>query len=172
MVCQDVAERFAGDGAWMRRRPGWYALWMGCAIVVAAEGSGRVMKRRFGANALLWAYAASVAGFYALVARRTGSAGVRALPTAEEAHGSEAAAALPRVTIVVPARDEERNIRACVESLLTQDYPNFAVIVVDDASTDATPAILDDIRRNHPQGALLEVTRVEQIGRASCRERV
>src|SRR5690348_13656496 len=78
------------------------------------------MKRGLGANALLWAYAASVAGFYALVARRTGSSGVRALPTAEEADAASAAA-LPRVTIIVPARDEERNIRSCVESLLDQD---------------------------------------------------
>ena len=131
-------------------------------MLVVRKGVGRIMKRGLEASALLWAYAASVAGFYALVARRTGSAGVRALPAAKEANAASSAA-LPRVTIVVPARDEERNIRACVESLLAQDYPNFAVIVVDDVSTDATPAILDDIRRNHPQGARLEVTRVERL---------
>ncbi|MEO8356326.1 MAG: glycosyltransferase [Chloroflexota bacterium] len=48
----------------------------------------------------------------------------------------------PLISICVPARNEERNIRACVENLLAQDYPNFEVIVLDDRSTDATPEIL------------------------------
>ena len=48
----------------------------------------------------------------------------------------------PLISVCVPARNEERNIRACVESLLAQDYPNFEVIVLDDRSTDTTPQIL------------------------------
>src|SRR5215211_5088096 len=48
----------------------------------------------------------------------------------------------PLISVCVPARNEERNIRACVENLLAQDYPNFEVIVLDDRSTDATPEIL------------------------------
>jgi chlorobactene glucosyltransferase len=48
----------------------------------------------------------------------------------------------PLISICVPARDEERNIRACVESILAQDYPNFEVIVLDDRSTDGTSEIL------------------------------
>ena len=51
----------------------------------------------------------------------------------------------PLVSICIPARNEERNIRACVEAILKQDYPNFEVIVLDDRSTDATPSILADI---------------------------
>jgi chlorobactene glucosyltransferase len=50
--------------------------------------------------------------------------------------------AAPLISFCVPARNEERNIHACVENLLAQDYPNFEVIVLDDRSTDATPAIL------------------------------
>ncbi len=46
------------------------------------------------------------------------------------------------VSIVVPARDEERSIEVGLRSLLAQRYPRFEVIVVDDRSTDATPAIL------------------------------
>jgi chlorobactene glucosyltransferase len=60
----------------------------------------------------------------------------------------------PLISVCVPARNEERNIRTCVENLLAQDYPNFEVIVLDDRSTDATPAILADIAshdvRLHP----------------------
>ena len=51
----------------------------------------------------------------------------------------------PLITVCIPARNEERNIRACVEAVLAQDYPNFEVIVLDDCSTDSTPMILADL---------------------------
>lgn len=44
----------------------------------------------------------------------------------------------PFVSVLVPARDEELNIDPCVRSLLSQDYPNFEVIVLDDDSSDGT----------------------------------
>ncbi len=50
---------------------------------------------------------------------------------------------LPMLSIIVPARDEERSIEACVRSLLAQEWLDFEVIVVDDRSTDATPHILE-----------------------------
>jgi len=60
----------------------------------------------------------------------------------------------PLISICIPARNEERNIRASVEAALRQDYPNLEVIVLDDRSTDATPVILADIAshdsRLHP----------------------
>jgi chlorobactene glucosyltransferase len=51
-------------------------------------------------------------------------------------------ARFPRVSVLVPARDEEANIGPCVRSLVAQDYPDFEVVVLDDNSTDATPALL------------------------------
>jgi chlorobactene glucosyltransferase len=54
------------------------------------------------------------------------------------------------VATLVPARDEEANIGACVASILAQDYPAIAVIAIDDDSTDRTSAILADLRRRHP----------------------
>jgi chlorobactene glucosyltransferase len=48
----------------------------------------------------------------------------------------------PLISVCVPARNEERNIRACVEAILAQDYPHLEVIVLDDRSTDSTPEIL------------------------------
>ncbi len=56
---------------------------------------------------------------------------------------------LPLVSILVPARNEETNIRRCIQSLLTQDYPSFEVIVFDDESEDGTPKILNELVRTH-----------------------
>lgn len=50
----------------------------------------------------------------------------------------------PRVTVVIPAADEERFIGACLDSVLAQDYEQLQVIVVDGASTDATAAAVRD----------------------------
>jgi chlorobactene glucosyltransferase len=51
----------------------------------------------------------------------------------------------PRVSVLIPARNEEINIKTCVDSLLAQDYPDFEVLVLDDNSTDQTRAILEAI---------------------------
>lgn len=51
----------------------------------------------------------------------------------------------PVVSVCVPARDEERGIRACLESLLKQDYPEFEVIVVNDHSTDRTGELIREL---------------------------
>src|SRR5260370_13824189 len=44
----------------------------------------------------------------------------------------------PEVAIIVPARDEAHQIAACLRSLLSQDWPRFKVICVDDRSADGT----------------------------------
>jgi chlorobactene glucosyltransferase len=49
----------------------------------------------------------------------------------------------PRVSTLVPARNEAATIAACVRSLLQQEYAYFEVIVLDDASSDSTGAQLD-----------------------------
>ena len=51
----------------------------------------------------------------------------------------------PLVSVCIPARNEETNIRRCVEAVLHQDYPNFEVVVLDDRSTDATLTLLKEI---------------------------
>ena len=55
------------------------------------------------------------------------------------------------VSIVIPARNEERNIRSCVLSALNQDHPSVEVIVLDDASDDSTPQILEKLIQEFPQ---------------------
>ena len=56
----------------------------------------------------------------------------------------------PFVSVCVPARNEERDIEACLTSLLNQDYPHFEVIVVDDNSTDNTPDIIESLKERYP----------------------
>jgi chlorobactene glucosyltransferase len=57
----------------------------------------------------------------------------------------------PLVSIVIPARNEARNIAPCVESALASSYPRLEVVVVDDHSTDETGAIAASIAARDPR---------------------
>ena len=56
----------------------------------------------------------------------------------------------PRVSVLVPARNEEDILVDSLSSILNQDYPLFEVIVVDDQSTDRTPQLLQDVADRFP----------------------
>lgn len=56
-----------------------------------------------------------------------------------------------KLSILIPARDEEANIRACVESALMQQGVALEVIVMDDGSRDATAAIVLEIAARDPR---------------------
>lgn len=58
--------------------------------------------------------------------------------------------------MVVPARNEERFIDDCLHSVLSQTYSNLEVIVVDGASTDATPSLVRAHVGRDPRVSLLE----------------
>ncbi len=60
-------------------------------------------------------------------------------------------ASLPTLSIIVPARNEARQIERCVRSLLAQRYPDFEVIVVDDESTDDTRTIVERVASDDPR---------------------
>ena len=62
---------------------------------------------------------------------------------------------LPMVSILVPARNEEKNIALCVRSLLAQDYPAFEVLVLDDDSSDGTRPILEKLAKDQPRLKIL-----------------
>lgn len=51
----------------------------------------------------------------------------------------------PLVTVVVPTRDNERTIRACLASVVAQTYEQVELVVVDNHSTDATPRIAREL---------------------------
>ncbi|MBI4228575.1 MAG: glycosyltransferase [Deltaproteobacteria bacterium] len=64
----------------------------------------------------------------------------------------------PIVSIIVPMRNEERNARQCIESLMSQKYSNFEVIVVDDRSEDNTLKVLKEFVVKHSNFKLVEGT--------------
>jgi glycosyltransferase involved in cell wall biosynthesis len=51
---------------------------------------------------------------------------------------------IPFISVVVAARDEEKNITHCIQSLLKQDYPvdKYEILIVDDFSTDKTAELI------------------------------
>ncbi|MGA2158436.1 MAG: glycosyltransferase [Dehalococcoidia bacterium] len=57
----------------------------------------------------------------------------------------------PLVSVLIPARNEEKNIVNCLTSVLKQDYPNFEVLVIDDNSTDRTYEIVSKIAEADPR---------------------
>lgn len=62
----------------------------------------------------------------------------------------------PSLSIIVPARNEEKCIGACVASLLQQDYPGvLEIIVVDDNSTDSTAAIVSALQEGQSRLRLI-----------------
>jgi cellulose synthase/poly-beta-1,6-N-acetylglucosamine synthase-like glycosyltransferase len=85
---------------------------------------------------------------------------------------SDTASDLPFCTIIVPVRNEEKNISACLDSLLEQNYAgDYEVIVVDDHSTDETTAIVQHrigklFVNGHRHLKLLRFEGEQQIGKS------
>lgn len=71
---------------------------------------------------------------------------VPALPPAEP----------PLVSVVIPARNEARNIALCVQSVLRSSYPSVEVVVVDDRSTDGTGIIAREVARGDERVRVIE----------------
>jgi chlorobactene glucosyltransferase len=84
----------------------------------------------------------------------------------------------PMVSILIPARNEERVIGRCVAGALAQSYPALEVLVADDGSTDKTALILESLAadarlrvlpgRQLPTGWAGKPNVCQQLGEAAC----
>jgi len=55
----------------------------------------------------------------------------------------------PKVSIILPARNEEKFIEKCLDSLIKQDYKNYEIIVIDDSSSDSTGKIISEYAKTN-----------------------
>ena len=55
---------------------------------------------------------------------------------------------VPLISIIVPAYNVEKYIKACLDSIIIQTYSNFEVIVINDGSTDQTEKMLNEYESN------------------------
>jgi glycosyltransferase involved in cell wall biosynthesis len=69
----------------------------------------------------------------------------------------------PLISVIVPARNEEKYLGNCLEALSKQDYPNYEIIVIDNASNDST----SKVARKYTN----KVFREEKVGLSYARTR-
>ena len=69
----------------------------------------------------------------------------------------------PRVTVVVPARNEEETIEASLLRLLDLDYDNYEIIAVNDRSSDRTATIMDRVAATPQAHGRLKVIHVDTL---------
>ncbi|MCF7805406.1 MAG: glycosyltransferase [Candidatus Marinimicrobia bacterium] len=55
----------------------------------------------------------------------------------------------PKVSVLVPVRNEEETLPRCLLTLTEQDYGDFEILVLDDGSTDKTPDIIREFAEEH-----------------------
>ena len=57
----------------------------------------------------------------------------------------------PRVSVILPARNEEKFIEKCLDSLIKQDYDNYEIITINDSSNDSTGDIIKKYSEKFPK---------------------
>lgn len=64
----------------------------------------------------------------------------------------------PKVSVIVPSRNEEESVEVATKTLLAQDYPDFEIVAVNDRSSDATGRILDQLAASHERLRVVHLT--------------
>jgi CDP-glycerol glycerophosphotransferase (TagB/SpsB family)/glycosyltransferase involved in cell wall biosynthesis len=73
---------------------------------------------------------------------------------------------LPRFSVIVPAYKVQAYLHECLESVLSQSYPDLEVIAVDDCSPDACGAIIDEFAARDPRVRAVHLPENRGLGRA------
>ncbi|MFD9005207.1 CDP-glycerol glycerophosphotransferase family protein [Streptomyces sp. NPDC059582] len=73
---------------------------------------------------------------------------------------------MPRFSVIVPAYKVQAYLHECLESVLSQSYPDLELIAVDDCSPDACGAIIDEFAARDPRVRPLHLPENRGLGRA------
>src|SRR5690606_26802628 len=73
---------------------------------------------------------------------------------------------LPRFSVIVPAYQVQAYLHACLESVLSQSYPDLELIAVDDCSPDACGAVIDEFAARDPRVRVVHLPENIGLGRA------
>ena len=93
--------------------------------------------------------------FYRLIANRSKSF---------EHGNNQQQSVLPPVSVIICARDEEENLRQFLPSILTQDYPEYEVVVVNDCSEDFTELVLDQFKKEYKHLRSTKINKDQKFG--------
>lgn len=106
-----------------------------------------------------------LSSFYALVIL-TISAGMFRLPKSGSVSGSASDTDLPEVTVIVAARNEERDMPSCIRALEQLDYPSgkLNILLVDDRSEDSTPELIKAAADRNPHFRALHTADAPENG--------
>lgn len=64
----------------------------------------------------------------------------------------------PHISVLIPARNEEANLRETVEAVLQSPYPYYEIIIINDASTDRTGEIMRELVEEYKQVRILDLS--------------
>ncbi|WP_422660916.1 glycosyltransferase [Paenibacillus sp. EC2-1] len=81
---------------------------------------------------------------------------VRQMPKLEKTNNFKESDRSPLISILIPARNEERNIGECLASLVQSNYKNLQILVLDDRSEDRTPEIVKSFASQDERIKLIE----------------
>ncbi|MCR5783962.1 MAG: glycosyltransferase [Clostridia bacterium] len=73
---------------------------------------------------------------------------------------------MPEISIVIPVYNTEKYLLECIESILSQTFKDFEIILVDDGSTDGSGKICDDLARKH---SFARVLHQKNMGQSTAR---
>ena len=71
----------------------------------------------------------------------------------------------PLVSVVMPTYNAEKYLAQAINSILAQTYTDFELIIVDDGSTDQTPAILKFCQQQDPRVNLHTFRKIQELRR-------
>jgi cellulose synthase/poly-beta-1,6-N-acetylglucosamine synthase-like glycosyltransferase len=89
--------------------------------------------------------------------------GMRKIPDISQPEWDRSPTSSPSVSIIVPACNEEDNIRRTLIQLLALDYSNFEVIAVNDRSTDRTGDVMDSVAANPKEAKRLKIIHIDNL---------